>query len=281
MSAHGPSSESAEYWQEAAPGWAQRQAFMREFTAPVTRWLVQAIDPQPGQRLLELAAGLGDTGFLAAERVRPGGVVISSDQAQAMLDGAGERAAQLGISNVEFRMLDAEWIDLPLASVDGVLCRFGYMLTRDPAAALRETRRVLRPGGHVALAVWDAIERNPWALLPGLVLRERGLVSPPTPGTPGPFALGDAERVHELLAQAGFQEITLEAIELEGAHPDFATFWETALDLSRSFHDAVLSQSQTEIAELRRSVAERLAPYAGPDGAIKVPARALVAAASA
>jgi hypothetical protein len=129
--------------------------------------------------------------------------------------------------------------------------------------------------------VWDTSERNPWASLPGSVLRERGLASPPTPGAPGLFALSDAERLRELLAQAGFQEITLEAVRLEAGHPDFAAFWETALDLSRSFHDAVLSQSKTQIAEIRRSVAEQLASYTGPGEAIKVPGSALVAAASA
>ena len=93
-------------------------------------------------------------------------------------------------------MLNAEWIDLPVASVDAVLCRWGYMLMADPAAALRETRRVLRPGGRVALAVWDAIEHNPWALLPAQELIERGLARRPTRGAsrPGPFALGEPER---------------------------------------------------------------------------------------
>ncbi len=83
-----------------------------------------------------------------------------------MLEGARARALELGLSNIEFKVLNAEWIDLPLASVDAVLCRWGYMLMADPAAALAETRRVLRPGGRVALAVWDALEANPWALLP-------------------------------------------------------------------------------------------------------------------
>ena len=83
-------------------------------------------------------------------------------------------------------MLNAEWIDLPVASVDAVLCRWGYMLMADPAAALLETRRVLRPGGRVALAVWDGIEPNPWALLPGLELGERGLLPPPNGDGPRP-----------------------------------------------------------------------------------------------
>ena len=97
--------------------------------------------------------------------------------------------------NVEFQVLNAEWIDLPVASVDAVLCRWGYMLMADPAAALRETRRVLAPGGRLALAVWDAMAHNPWALLPAQELIERGLAGAPDASTrepPGPFALGQA-----------------------------------------------------------------------------------------
>ena len=143
--------------------------------------MIDAVDPQPGQRMLELAAGLGETGFLAAEMVAPVGGVITSDQADAMLDGARKRAGELNLTNVEFQVLNAEWIDLPVASVDIVFCRWGYMLMADPAAALAEARRVLRPEGHVALAVWDAIEHNPWALLPATELLERGLMQPPEP----------------------------------------------------------------------------------------------------
>ena len=181
--------------------------------------MLDAVSLQPGEQVLELAAGLGETGLLAAELVAPTGGVIVSDQADAMLDGARERADELGLTNVEFRVLGAEWIDLPLASVDAVLCRWGYMLLADPAAALGETRRVLRPQGRVALAVWDSIEHNPWAALPALELRERGLAAPPAPGTPGPFALGEPERVRELLEQAGFAEIDVQAIAVEQRAP--------------------------------------------------------------
>jgi SAM-dependent methyltransferase len=272
---------SAEHWEEAAPGWVRRQRAIRELGAPVSHWMVQAIDPQPAQRVLELAAGVGETGLLAAELVAPAGGVILSDQAEGMLDGARARAAELGLTNVEFQTWNAEWIDLPVASVDAVLCRWGYMLMADPLAALLETRRVLRPGGRLALAVWDAASANAWALVPMSVLRERGLVAAPDGDRPGPFALGDADRVYSLLMHAGFAEAAVEAIDVRHRHESFDAFWETMLDISRELHDTVLAQPAKEIERLRSDVAARLAPYTASDGSLSIPGRSLVAVASA
>jgi SAM-dependent methyltransferase len=272
---------SLQGWEEAAAGWVRSGERVRAFGAPVSHWMLDAVAPQPGQRVLELAAGLGETGLLAAELVAPVGGVVISDQADAMLAGARERAAELGLANVEFQAINAEWIDLPVASVDAVLCRWGYMLLADPAAALAETRRVLRPGGRLALAVWDSIERNPWAAFPGLELRERGLAPASEPGAPGPFALGDAERVRELLEQAGFADVRVEALDLHRMHTDFDEFWETTLDLSRAFHDAVFERPPGEVEEIRAAVKARLAPFEARDGGLDIPARTLVASASA
>jgi SAM-dependent methyltransferase len=275
---------SLEGWEEAASGWVRREEMLREFSAPVSHRLVEVVSPQPGERVLELAAGLGEAGMLAAELVAPLGGVIVSDQAEAMLEGARARSIALGLSNVEFQVLNAEWIDLPLASVDVVLCRWGYMLMADPAAALAETRRVLRPGGRLALAVWDSLAENPWALEPAQELSARGLTPAPDPTaepTPGPFALGAAWRVQDLLEQAGFVEIDVEELELTRRHPDFEDLWDVTLDLSRNFHDAVLSRPQAEIEEIKHSLAERFAPYTAADGTLALPARTLLAHASA
>lgn len=272
---------SLQSWEEAAAGWTRQQEAMREFSAPVSHWMIDAISPQPGERVLELAAGLGETGMLAAELVAPMGGVVISDQAEAMLSGARARAVALGLSNVEFQVLNTEWIDLPVASVNAVLCRWGYMLMADPQAALIETRRVLRPGGRVALAVWDMIEENPWAMLPEQELRERRLSRPAAPGTPGPFMLGSRELVRELLEHAGFAEVRVEALGLSRRQGSFEEFWETTLDLSRNFHDAVLGRPEPEIVEIRAALAKRFARYITADGSLDIPARTLVASASA
>src|SRR5262249_26883163 len=161
-------------------------------------------------------------------------------------------------------------------SVDAVLCRWGYMLMSDPAAALSETRRVLRPGGRVALAVWDRLERNPWAGVPSKALLEQGLEPARQEGA-GPFALSDRERLGTLLEEAGFTEILVDAVAVEQRPESFEHFWEATLDLSRNFHDVVLSQDEVQIERIRAGLTQALEPFAAPDGALAIPGSSLVA----
>ncbi len=138
--------EMLERWGRAAAGWGKRALRVREFGLPVSAWMLDHVGLQPGFRVLELAAGPGETGFLAAELIRPGGSLVCSDATEEMLEVARARASELGIENVEFKRIELEWIDLETASVDVVLCKWGLMFAVDPEAALREIRRVLRPG---------------------------------------------------------------------------------------------------------------------------------------
>src|SRR5262249_58000641 len=109
---------------------------------------------------------------------------------QGMLDSRKKRAGELGVTNVDYRILDAQAMDIADASFDGAICRWGYMLMPDPAAALRETRRVLKPGGRLAFAVFTGPAENPWVSIPVNVLRDAGHLPPPSDGwQPGILAL--------------------------------------------------------------------------------------------
>ena len=187
--------DSRARWGEQAKGWSARAEELARITMPVSVWMVDALELQAGHEVLELAAGTGEVGFLAAEQIAPGGTLISSDFVPEMITAAQARAERLGITNVRFRQIDAEGIDQPAATLDGVLCRWGYMLMADGEAALQETRRVLKPGARVALAAWTGPGENPWASIPGSELVERGHLERPDPDEPGQFAW--ARRGHD------------------------------------------------------------------------------------
>jgi ubiquinone/menaquinone biosynthesis C-methylase UbiE len=270
-----------ERWDRGAAGWSRQADAIQEFGMRVSVWMVEQLDLQPGQRVLELAAGPGDTGFLAAELVRPGGSLIASDGSDAMLGVARGRARDLGVTNVEFKHIELEWIDLPTASVDAVLCRWGLMLTADPASALQECRRVLRPGGKIALAVWDVPERNPWATIPTRALLELGLVEQPDPTAPGMFALADSERLRELLEDAGFVEVVVEPVALEREEASVASYLEETLDLSRPFADVKQRLSPEQWAEVVARVEALSEPFGARESDLRFPASSLAASASA
>jgi SAM-dependent methyltransferase len=282
MDAEAYRADSRERWEAAAPGWARdREAFQRD-AVDVSRWMLDAAQLQPGHTVLELAAGPADTGLMAAELVAPGGKAIITDNADAMIEAAKERAEEVGATNVEIRPMEAEWIDLPTASVDAVLCRWGYMLLADPEAALRETRRVLRPGGRVALAAWAGPEHNPWVAVMAKVMVERGLMEPEPPDMPGPLALGRRPgQIEELLDAAGFDDIVVEPLDLAFHAPSLDEWWDHAVRTSGRFSRVVAGLSPAEHYALRDAVDAAYDPYVAADGSVELPARALVAAASA
>ena len=272
--------EMLERWGRAAAGWSRRADTIQEFGMRVSVWIVEHLDLQPGQRVLDLACGPGDTGFLAAELVKPGGTLIASDAAKAMLGVAKGRARDLGITNVEFQQLQLEWIDMPTATVDAVLCRWGYMLCVDPAAALGETRRVLRPGGRLALAVWDIPDANPWATIPGRALVQLGHAERPDPNAPGMFALAAPGRLRELLEAAGFVDVVVDSVDLPRSIPSVDHYLGETLDLARPFAELFEALSAEDQQAVKREIATLAEPFAEADGSLRFPARSLVAAAS-
>jgi ubiquinone/menaquinone biosynthesis C-methylase UbiE len=268
-------------WESAAKGWGRQADRMQATARPVSELMIANAGLAPGQRVLELAAGPGDTGFMAARLIEPGGTLICSDATAGMLDIARERAEEQGIANVEFKQLQLEWIDMPAASVDVILCRWGVMLTVDPAAALRECRRVLKPGGRLALAVWDVREENPWVTIPDGALIALGHSQPPPPGAPGMFALAAPGRLTELLEETGFYEIDVEEVPITWRWGSVLDWIGETRDRSHNFATVWAGLSDEQRQRLRQRVAADAEPYKDETGAFELPGSALAAAASA
>jgi SAM-dependent methyltransferase len=258
--------QSRAAWGAVAPGWyAQREELWRA-SRPVSDWMVRKLDPQPGDTVLELAAGLADTGLMAARLVGEAGRVMVTDFTLEMLTAARRRAEELGVHNAQFRVLDAERMDLETESVDGVLCRWAYMLMIDPAVAFSETRRVLRPGGRLAFSVWAARERNPALSLVGTVLVELGHAPLPEPEAPGAFAMADPGRIRELVVGADFAEPEIEEVSFRLPFADRDAYWRYLTDTSASSSSILRSLPPEEQAKVRQQVHEGARPFQSGEG---------------
>lgn len=249
-----------------AAGWETRRDELWELSRPVSEWLVEQVTPRPGQTILDIAARLGETGFLAAKLVAPAGRVLITDFAPAMVAAAQRRAQELAVTNVEFRELNAERMDLDTASVDGAVCRWGYMLMPDPAAAFSETHRVLRPGGRLAFSVFSAPERNPWASLVAGILVRGGHTPPPAPAAPGIFALADRERLTELVTAAGFRIAQLEEMALVLRFDSADAHWSFLTELAGAISPILRGLSPESTRDVRARLAEAARPFREGDG---------------
>lgn len=253
-------------WAAVTPGWAEHAAYADARGAGIGEAMLDLVAPEAGEGVLELACGPGGLGLAAAERVGPGGEVVLSDIAVGMTEIAAERASARGLGNVRTRVLDLEEIDEPAGRYDVVLCREGLMFATDPDRAVSESRRVLGPGGRLAVAVWGPREQNPWlGLVFDAVGAQLGRPVPP-PGIPGPFSLADADALAALLERSGLAEVTVRDMPVPLRAASFDEWWTRTLALAGPLA-AILTTLQPEdrdaiTARLRAAVE----PYRTPDG---------------
>ena len=273
--------ESRDRWVRAAEGWEKQADTFGRDSLPVSAAMVEAIAPQPGHTVLDLAAGIGDTGYLAAELIQPGGQLMTSDFAPEMLAAAQRRAQRKGITNARFRQIDLNLpIDQPAASVDGVLCRWGYMLLNDPESALRDTRRILKQDGKLALAAWTGPDDNLWSVIPVKILEGRGLLEPHPPG-PGQFAWKDPHDIRETMEAAGFIEPEITAVEFILNYEDVDEWWVAQTQMSTRTGDADRAMDYATRSDVLADLERASEPFLQPDDSLKIPARTWVASATA
>jgi ubiquinone/menaquinone biosynthesis C-methylase UbiE len=249
-----------------APTWERRRAEVEAVMTPVRKWMLRELSPRAGDTVLELAAGVGETGFDTAIVVGEQGRVICSDFSPAMLDAARRRGAERGLENVDYRVIDAEQIQLDTDSVDGVLCRLGYMLMADPAQALTETRRVLRTGGRLALAVWGSMEQNPFFTVIAIALTQHGHLPPPEPPGPPVFSMASADRTSALLQRAGFAGVRTEEVAVRFAVPDTDGYLSLVADTAGPLGLALQALSESDRKAVKADVEDSIARFRSGGG---------------
>ena len=266
-------------WSSVAGGWAEHADFADARGASVTERMLGLTTPQRGDRVLELASGPGGVGLAAAERVGPEGEVVISDVAAEMTAIAASRVGTIGLSNVSTRELDLEDIDEPDGFYDVVLCREGIMLVPEPVRAAREIWRVLRPGGRVALTVWGPRERNPWlGVVFDSVAAQLGAPVPP-PGMPGPFSLDDADRLGEVLSNAGLAEVEVEELPTPYHATSFEEWWARTSALAGPLAQMLAALPEPAAQELRGRAHDAISVYETSTG-LDIPGVSLIARAT-
>ena len=219
-------------WGQAAAGWSKHYERFHQITAPVTQRMLALARIAQGHRVLDIACGSGQPALPAAELVGPTGHVLATDMAPEMLEVARERAKAQGLTNVEFRLVDGEELDVEPNSFDAVTCRWGIMFMPEPVRCLKQAHRALKPGGRIAVSVWGPPERNPFITVPMAILRKHANVPPPDPSAPGVFAFADRGRLNFTFTQAGFRDTQIEEIELTMSEFDSGhDYWRYTLEV--------------------------------------------------
>ena len=267
-------------WGAAASGWDRWNAWYEATFRPLTEWCCDAAALRPGMRVLDLACGTGQPALAAAARVAPGGSLLAVDIAPEMVAVAARRAQEAGHRHMTCREMDAERLDLPDASVDAVTCACGFMFFPDPVGALAEIRRVLRPGGRVAIGVWDDPSRSPFLTMFGRALAKVAPAPPPDPTGPGPFRFAAPGELARVLTEAGFTDVCVESMPMPVACDSVEDYWAKVTDHAAGLTQRLSSLPAADLARLRELVTEGLAPFAGADGRLHLVATPLCGAAT-
>lgn len=239
-------------------------------------WMIDHLSPRGGQTILELGAGPGDTGFEVAKKLGAEGKLISSDGSPEMTEVAKRRIAKFGVDNVEFRVIDAQHIDMPDDSVDGILHKYGPMLMNDQSSYTSEVRRALRQRGRYVAAVWAVPEQNPWLAILPMALVQSGVEMPQVdlsqPG--GPLSLGEPDVLGTLIAGAGFGDVVVEPVGNPMESETFDGLWATMSELAGPLAAKIMTLPEEKVEVVRENLRTVAEPYRSGDG-YRIPGQAL------
>ena len=265
-------------WESAAKGWHDWQELIFDSTAPVSRRLVELAEIEPGDRVLDVAAGTGEPSLTAAQAVGPEGQVVATDISPEMLSYARERAEAAGIGNVEYVEADASALAFPPESFDAAVSRWGIIFEPEAEAAAARIRGFLKPGSRMAISSWGPPERVPMLSVPMRTVMTRLNVPPPPPGTPGPLSRPTAEAIGGLLEGGGFKDVEVEELEI-------GMDWDSPEEFARFVQEiappvsALMADHPQEVQdETWAAVVEAARERAGEDGKVHLKNLVLVAA---
>jgi ubiquinone/menaquinone biosynthesis C-methylase UbiE len=255
--------QQRQMWDNAAAGWQVWWPNIERGAQKVSDKLVEMAQIQPGDRVLDIATGIGEPAITAAKRVKPNGKVSATDISAQMITIAKSRAKSLGLDNVmEFTEGDAERLDLPKSSFNAVLSRWGLMFLPNLPGALGRIRELLIPGGRLAAAVWSTPAKVPMIDVAISTVRKQINAPPPPPGTLGPFSLADHEALKHSLVQAGFKDVRVEIFPITFDFDSAETYTRFQQAVTAPIQAMLANQTEEKQKQAWNAVTEAISRYA-------------------
>lgn len=261
-------------WNKFSPGWKKWDDLFMDFMGPVGHEIMRLLNPQVNGKVLDVAAGTGEPGLSIAAQV-PDGKVVITDLAPDMLTIARDNALRRGIHNIETHACDV--CELPFAdhSFDAISCRFGFMFFPDTLLAAKEMARVLKPGGRIAVAVWNVPEKNFWVTaIAGAINRHLALPAPPL-DAPGIFRCAQNDYIPKLFAQAGIRNISVNEVPGKLNCGTTDVYWNAMNEVAAPVV-AALSNANAATQETIKQDVYQVLQQKYPDGDIQIESSALV-----
>jgi SAM-dependent methyltransferase len=257
-------------WRSAAAGWRTWLPVVEaeEGGQRHSAKLIELAELQLGDSVLDVGGGYGEPSLTAARAVGPQGRVVCTDISPEMLEVARERAADAGLSNVEFVARDAEELEFDDETFDAVLSRATLMFLPDVAGTLRRLHRLLKPGGRVSASVWGPPSAVQFAAAFPVVAQELGL-PPPPPGRPGAFALGDPDRLRELVSGAGFRDVQTGTVTVVFETESPGRFTEFIRDVAPQLTTLISDHPAAVREQVWGKVTDAYRAFEGADGRVR------------
>lgn len=257
-------------WNSVSKGWQKWWRTFENGAQNISSRLVELTNTKPGDKVLDIATGIGEPAITAAESVGSNGHVLATDISPHMLSIAKQRAASLSLENIiEIKEGDAETIDLPASSFNAVLCRWGLMYLPNPSSALSNIHRTLVQEGYLAAAVWGAPEKVPFLALPISIVRQETHAPAPAPGTPGPFGLADENLLRNSFIQARFKDVYIEHLNAVFEFNSAEDFTQYQQAIAAPVIAMLANETKSRQEEIWNKVTEAAKKYSGENNHVK------------
>jgi SAM-dependent methyltransferase len=253
-------------WEDAAEAWHRWGPTIEAWLGEATERMLDAAGITAGSAVLDVAAGAGGQSIAAARRVGATGRVLATDISPSILEYAAKAATDAGLANITVQEMDGEGLSVDAESFDAVISRVGLIYFPDQQGALAGIRAALRPGGRLAAVVYSTADANAFFSVPVGIIRRRAELPPPAPGQPGPFSLGGPGVAEAALTQAGFRDVTVEAVPSPLRLPTAADCVRFERESFGALHQMLSGLSEADREAAWAEIERELGRFEGSDG---------------